>query len=307
MKVLILGAGGLTGRYLVREAKRRGMEVAPFTRQELDITQPDVARETLAKVRPDVVINAASVTSLETCEENPALSRKVNCEAPEEWAKECGRAGVRFVHLGTDYIFDGKKTSAYLPTDPASPLSRYGRDKAEGEKKVLRANPHALIVRLAWVYGHGKDVHEQAAGDSCGEGGGGTGGGSDGVVHVCRRSRANHSGSGREKGGGDLPWGSGRHHHMEIICGQGLAYNENKKWEGGLSGDPGVGAGQNCRIESATAGAFPVGHRGDGENFGTKNSKMGGGVGGVFKGDWVVNFPLTARRDVGPYQVSDSS
>jgi dTDP-4-dehydrorhamnose reductase len=155
MKVLILGAGGLTGRYLVQEAKRRVMEVAAYTRQELDIAQPDAARETLAKVKLDLVINAASVTSLEICEENPALSRKVNCEAPEEWAKECGRAGVRFVHLGTDYIFDGKKTSAYLPTDPASPLSRYGKDKAEGEKNVLRANPHALIVRLAWVFGHG--------------------------------------------------------------------------------------------------------------------------------------------------------
>ena len=155
MKALILGAGGLTGRYLLREAKRRGMEVVAFTRLELDITKPDAARETLAKVKPELVINAASVTSLETCEENPVLSRKVNCEAPEDWAKECGRAGVRFVHLGTDYIFDGKKSSAYLPTDPPSPLSRYGKDKAEGEKRVLRANPHALVVRLAWVYGHG--------------------------------------------------------------------------------------------------------------------------------------------------------
>ena len=155
MKALILGAGGLTGRYLVREAKRRGMEVTAFARQELDITHSDAARETLAKVKPELVINAASVTSLETCEENPVLSRKVNCEAPEDWAKECGRAGVRFVHLGTDYIFDGKKSSAYLPTDPPSPLSRYGTDKADGEKRVLRANPHALVVRLAWVYGHG--------------------------------------------------------------------------------------------------------------------------------------------------------
>lgn len=155
MKVLILGAGGLTGRYLVREAKRRGMEVTAGTRQELDIAQPDVAREILAKLKPELVINAASVTSLEICEENPALSRKVNCEAPEEWAKECGRAGVRFVHLGTDYIFDGKKHSAYLPADPPSPLSRYGKDKAEGERKALQANPHALVVRLAWVFGHG--------------------------------------------------------------------------------------------------------------------------------------------------------
>jgi dTDP-4-dehydrorhamnose reductase len=57
--------------------------------------------------------------------------------------------------LGTDYIFDGKTTSAYLPQDLPAPLSRYGKDKAEGEKRVLRANPHALVVRLAWVFGHG--------------------------------------------------------------------------------------------------------------------------------------------------------
>lgn len=155
MKVLILGAGGLTGRYLVREAKRRGLEVMGLTRQELDISRPEAARETLLKVGPELVMNAAAVTSLEFCEENPGLSRKVNREAPEEWAKECGRSGVKFVHLGTDYIFDGKKSSAYLPTDPPAPLSRYGQDKAEGEKRVRRANPQALIVRLAWVYGHG--------------------------------------------------------------------------------------------------------------------------------------------------------
>ena len=125
MKVLILGAGGLTGRYLVRESKRRGMEVVSCTKQELDISKADIARDTLADEKPELVINSASVTSLELCEENPVLSRKVNCEAPEAWAKECGRAGVRFVHLGTDYIFDGKKTSAYLPQDLPTPLSRY--------------------------------------------------------------------------------------------------------------------------------------------------------------------------------------
>lgn len=155
MKVLILGAGGLTGRYLVQEGVRRGFTIRATNRQELDITRPDVAQETLAQEEVDAVINAASVTSLEFCEENPRVSRKANCDAPEAWAKECGRKGVKFVHLGTDYIFDGKKQSAYLPTDMAGPLSRYGKDKAEGEKRVMRANPRALIVRLAWVFGHG--------------------------------------------------------------------------------------------------------------------------------------------------------
>ncbi len=155
MKVLIIGAGGLTGRYLVREAKRRGMEVTGLIHEELDITRADAAKEILAKWKPAWVINAASLTSLEKCEEDPARSRKINAEAPAEWAKECGKAKIRFVHLGTDYIFDGKKSSAYLPHDLPGPLSRYGKDKAEGEKRVMKANPQALIVRLAWVFGHG--------------------------------------------------------------------------------------------------------------------------------------------------------
>ena len=155
MKVLILGAGGLTGRYLAKEAKRRGMEVVALTRGDWDVTRADGAKEALAQWKPDGVINAAAWTSLEKCEEDPAGSKKINADAPGEWAKECGKAQVYFVHLSTDYIFDGKKTSAYLPADPPSPLSRYGKDKAAGEKQVLLSNPQALIVRLAWVFGHG--------------------------------------------------------------------------------------------------------------------------------------------------------
>ncbi len=131
------------------------MEVTGLTRQDLDITLPDVARATLLKFKPDQVVNAASLTRLERCEEDPVASRSINTTAPADWAKECGKAGVRFVHLGTDYIFDGTKTTAYLPEDSPAPLSRYGQDKAAGEKAVLLANSQALIVRLAWVFGHG--------------------------------------------------------------------------------------------------------------------------------------------------------
>ena len=155
MKVLILGAGGLTGRYLVKEAKRRWMEVTALTHSDLDITQPDAAYGALLKFHPDCVINAASLTRLERCEEDPVASRKINTTAPADWAKECGKEGIKFVHLGTDYIFDGTKKTAYVPEDTASPLSRYGHDKAAGEKQVLLANSQALIVRLAWVFGHG--------------------------------------------------------------------------------------------------------------------------------------------------------
>jgi dTDP-4-dehydrorhamnose reductase len=155
VKVLILGAGGLTGRYLVKEAGRRGLEVAALPHTELDITRADSARAVLEKMKPDWIVNAAAFTRLEGCEVNPLQSRNINARAPAEWAKESGKSGIRFIHLSTDYVFDGKKETAYLPSDPVSPLSRYGKDKAEGEKQVLRANPDALVVRLAWVFGHG--------------------------------------------------------------------------------------------------------------------------------------------------------
>jgi len=155
VKVLILGAGGLMGRYLVREAGRRGMEGIALTHADLDITRADSAKVVLEKMKPDWVVNAAAFPRLEDCEEHPFQSRNINARAPAEWAKECGKSGVRFIHLSTDYVFDGKKNSAYLPSDPVSPLSRYGKDKADGERQVLRANPDALIVRLAWIFGHG--------------------------------------------------------------------------------------------------------------------------------------------------------
>ena len=105
MKVLILGAGGLTVRYLVQEGVRRGFTIRATNRQELDITRPDVAQETLAQEEVDAVINAASVTSLEFCEENPRVSRKANCDAPEAWAKECGRKGGEVCPFGNGLYF----------------------------------------------------------------------------------------------------------------------------------------------------------------------------------------------------------
>ena len=155
MKVLILGAGGLTGRYLGKEAGRRGMEVIALPHAELDITRADSVRAVLEKMKPDWVVNAAAFPRLEDCEVNPLQSRDINARAPAEWAKECGKSGIRFIHLSTDYVFDGKKNSPYLPSDPVSPLSRYGKDKAEGERQVSRSNPDALIVRLAWIFGYG--------------------------------------------------------------------------------------------------------------------------------------------------------
>ncbi|NCY22878.1 NAD(P)-dependent oxidoreductase [bacterium] len=252
MKVLILGAGGLTGRYLVQEARRRGMEVTGLCHEELDITRPDAAKEVLSKYKPSWVINAASLTSLELCEDDPARSRKINTTAPAEWAKECGKAGVGFVHLGTDYIFDGKKKEAYLPTDPASPLSRYGNDKAEGEKQVLRANPDALIVRLAWVFGHGGKTF-------------------------------------MEQGEGNLSRSAAGSDHLEGFCREGGGGDEKKRQKGGVSGDPGAAAGEDSRVEGVQTGVFPVGYGKNGEDFGEEDSGLGKGIGGVFERSRVVS------------------
>jgi dTDP-4-dehydrorhamnose reductase len=109
----------------------------------------------IEKNRPDTIINCAAFTNVDLAEIEMEECELVNVKLVENLAEVCSSRMIRLIQISTDYVFDGKKETAYLPSDPVSPLSRYGKDKAEGEKQVLRANPEALVVRLAWLFGHG--------------------------------------------------------------------------------------------------------------------------------------------------------
>jgi len=160
-KVLLLGAGGLMGRYLAIEisdqkSARPGFcgELKKLTRSELDITDTDKSTRVLKEFRPDLVINAAAFCRMEGCETDPDLSESINSRAPDFWARACHEHGVRFVHLSTDYVFGGGRSKPYTERDEPGPLSVYASHKRDAERAVL-ACPEHLVLRLAWIFGVG--------------------------------------------------------------------------------------------------------------------------------------------------------
>jgi len=158
MKLLVLGAGGQVGRELCRLAWPAGYDIAAHDRDRIDITQREAVFTAVARERPDIVINAAAYTAVDRAESEPDAAWAGNCIGPANLAAACHDAGVPFVHLSTDYVFDGTKIGAYREDDPVNPLGVYGKSKEAGDRAVRGALPQHVIVRTAWVYSaHGSN------------------------------------------------------------------------------------------------------------------------------------------------------
>lgn len=153
--VCIIGAAGMLGCELVRTCRERlpEAEIHAFDLPELDITDAAAADRALGTLSPCLVFNAAAYTDVDGCESHPDLARAVNVEGPHNLARSCRAYGSRLIHLSTDFIFDGRKRSPYLPDDEPHPLSVYGATKEQGERCVRNALPDHLIVRTSWLFG----------------------------------------------------------------------------------------------------------------------------------------------------------
>jgi dTDP-4-dehydrorhamnose reductase len=101
----------------------------------------------------DTLINAAAQTNVDRCETHQDEAFALNAEAPRVLAEICRARKARFIHISTDYVFDGEKREPYTEEDAARPISVYGESKREGERRALEANDRALIVRVSWVFG----------------------------------------------------------------------------------------------------------------------------------------------------------
>ncbi len=148
LKIVVVGAGGRLGAALVREYGRE-FAVTGFTRAQLDLAAP----ERVCELEFNVLINAAALTNVDYCEDHRAEAMQSNATAPSVLAEICRKKGARFVHLSTDYVFDGEKRAPYTEEDAAHPISVYGESKRAGEELVLAANERALVVRVSWVFG----------------------------------------------------------------------------------------------------------------------------------------------------------
>jgi len=152
MKTLIIGAKGLLGQELVKVFSDQ--EVLAWDREDLDVTNFSEAAVKILAVKPDLIINCAAYNNVDVAEgDGKEMVFKMNAEVPERLAQISVELGATFVQYSSDYVFDGEKDSGYSEDEPTSPISEYGRAKAEGEKRVLAIVGKNYIIRPSRIFG----------------------------------------------------------------------------------------------------------------------------------------------------------
>ncbi len=151
MKILLLGANGQVGWELQRALAPLG-DVTACDRTTADLANLDQLRSVVGDAKADIIVNAAAYTAVDKAESEPDLATLINATAVGLLAEEAARSGALLVHYSTDYVFDGKKSTAYVETDAANPLSHYGLTKYQGEAAIRATGARHFIFRTSWVY-----------------------------------------------------------------------------------------------------------------------------------------------------------
>ena len=154
MRAVVIGDKGMLGTDLVAELASRAHETVGLDLPDFDLTKPEdsariVSGEFGEKV--DFVVNCAAYTAVDKAEIERDAAIMVNGLGPGYLAQSCAMAGVRLIHIGTDFVFDGLKSEPYVEDDATNPLGVYGESKLQGEKAVLALG--GTVVRTAWLYG----------------------------------------------------------------------------------------------------------------------------------------------------------
>ena len=153
MPILAFGANGQLGRELAVCAARRGVAMRMVGRDEVDIADAAAVSHSISSASPSFVVNVAAYTKVDRAESEPDAAFRANAVGSGIVAGACAAARIPLLQLSTDYVFDGRKATAYVEDDPIAPLGVYGRSKAEGEIAVRRLLECHLILRTSWVYG----------------------------------------------------------------------------------------------------------------------------------------------------------
>lgn len=152
MRVLVFGGDGQVGREFCRLDGQSGHTVIAVTIQQADITRPPDIAAAVAETSADIVVNAAAYTAVDQAESEPEQAFRVNSDGARNVAGVCAERSLPMVHISTDYVFDGRKTCAYVEEDPVAPLGVYGASKEAGERAVRDSHARHVILRTSWVF-----------------------------------------------------------------------------------------------------------------------------------------------------------
>lgn len=153
MRIMVIGRDGQLSKSLAEHAMEHpDLDFHVVGRPVLDLEQPDTITRQIDAYRPDIVINAAAYTAVDKAETESEKAFAINRDGAAAAAGAAANVNAGFVHVSTDYVFDGRKTVPYVEEDETGPLNVYGRSKLEGERAVLAAYPRALVLRTSWVF-----------------------------------------------------------------------------------------------------------------------------------------------------------
>jgi len=153
MKVLITGHRGQLGRAL-QNSIPAGVEIQVVDLPEVDITIAESLRGVTSENAPELIVNAAAYTAVDRAEREKDLAYRVNTDGARILAEYAHESGARLIHVSTDFVFDGNRSSPYRPVDETCPINVYGNSKRDGERCILDILPKkSIILRTAWLYG----------------------------------------------------------------------------------------------------------------------------------------------------------
>ena len=152
MRFVVVGRRGMFGSEMTHLLRSKGYEVIGFDRDSLNLDDSleEISRKFLGI---DVVINAVAYTAVDKAESEPEIANRINGEYAGKLAEATGLASARFMHISTDYVFDGNSVTPYTTNDSPNPQGAYGRSKLLGEELVRSSGADFTIFRTAWLYG----------------------------------------------------------------------------------------------------------------------------------------------------------
>jgi len=150
--ILVVGQSGQLARCLALHAQRTGVRLVSFGRPELDLEDQSSIERVVARVEPSAIVNAGAYTAVDKAEAEPDRAFAINRDGAAGLARIAAEAHIPLVHISTDYVFSGEKSTPYTEDDATAPLSVYGHSKLAGEQAVRQAYPEAVVIRTGWNY-----------------------------------------------------------------------------------------------------------------------------------------------------------
>jgi len=152
-QILVTGSNGQLGHELQLIAQQvKNYKFIFVDIEELDITNDDAVANFFSQHSIDFCINCAAYTAVDKAEEERLIAIEVNASGPKILSANCKKMGAVFIHISTDFVFDGKLNTPYLESNYARPISVYGKTKRKGEVEALVENPRTFVLRTSWLY-----------------------------------------------------------------------------------------------------------------------------------------------------------